>query len=284
MRRRYLIIFTVIITAAILAAVWWWRRPERVVTAAVVKLADAKTQRFTADLTIANSGAAQQVLGQPATVVMRLNGAFARRESERDALTADVELVTETEGITLRVEGTTRFIGDKAYVHITTAPATFPLLAQLKDQWIELPRGGQSNDNSAASGDELFSTVDRGSRTKIAGDWVTVYNANATGQAVIRLLDGIADVLGTRLTAEQIDGIRQAVAADATVPVEVWATPWTHELRRLSASLPVPNQTTISFVLTLAERNQAQDIAVPANAQTLEGIVAGLQSSPSPAP
>lgn len=284
MRRRYLIIFIVIIATALLATVWWWRRPERVLTAAVVKLASAKTQRFTADLSIANSGVAEQLLGQQATVVMRLNGAFARRESERDALTADVQLVTETEGITLRIEGATRFVGEKAYVRITKAPATFPLLEQLKDKWIELPRGGQSPASSASSDGDLFTIIEKGGRTKIEGHSTTVYNAQATSQAVIRLLDGIADVLGTRLTAEQIDGVRQSVAADATVPVELWATPWTHELRRLSASLQVPNQNNISFVLTLADRNRSQDIAAPENAQTLEGIVAGLQSSPTPAP
>lgn len=282
MRRRFLVISTVVLVAVIVAAVWWWRHPEHVVAAAASKLAEAETQSFTADLTIANSGATEQLIGQRATVAVRLKGAFARRESERDALTADVELVTETEGITLRIEGNTRFVGDKAYVRITKAPATFPLLARLKDQWIELPRGGESEGSVTAANQPMFTKVERAGRTSISEQSATSFRAQATSQAVIRLLDGIADVLGTRLTAEQIDGIRQNVAADTTVPVQLAISPWTHEILQLSATLSAPNQNQISFVLTLADRNRSQDIAAPDGAQSLEGIVAGLQSGPTP--
>lgn len=215
---------------------------------------------------------------------LHLDGAFTRRDSERAALTADIQLVTETEGITLRVEGITRFLDDKAYVRITKAPSTFPLLEKLKDQWLELPRGGQTGETAASQESDLFTSVVRLRREKLDDHSVTVYRAQATSQAIVRLLDGIASVLGTRLTAAQIDGIRQGVAADSTVPVEVWASPWTHELRRLSAVLKVPNTNTISFALTLTDRNKPVDIAQPEGATTLEGIVAGLQAQPSPSP
>lgn len=284
MRRRFWIIAVLVLLAVLGTAIWWWRRPERVVDRAAAKLAAAETQAFTADLTIANSGAAEQLIGQPAAVKVRLNGAFARRESERDALTADVELVTETEGITLRVEGNTRFVGDKAYVRVTKAPATFPLLAQLKDRWIELPRGGESDSGSPAADAPLFASVERTGGKKINGQSVIAYRAKATSQAVVRLLDGIADVLGTRLTAEQIDGLRQNIAAGTTVPVQLAVSPWTHELRELSATLSAANQNEISFSLQLSDRDRAQDIAAPDGAEPLEGIIAGLQSSPAPPP
>jgi hypothetical protein len=271
------------------AAAWWWRRPANVVAGALAELGSAETQKFDARLIIDNAQASQGLIGQEAEVQLLMQGAYERQEQERDSLAATIQLVTGTEGLTLRVEGETRFIGDQAYVRIEKAPPAFPLLAQLKGQWLELPRGAAPSDSAAAPDGPLFMKVERNGRDRLDGQATTLYTAEATAAAVVNMLDHVADILGTRLTADQIDGIRQGITGVDTVPVRLWVTPWSHELVKLATTLTVPGGNTIVFELKPTDRNRDVEIAVPEGALSLEGTVAGLQSgtaeaAPTPTP
>jgi hypothetical protein len=284
MRKTTTRLVSVAVIALLLVAaggMWWRQRPGNVAGDALAKLGAARTQRFNANLTIDNPTTTQA--GQAAQVQLLLDGEFQRQEEQRDSLAAKVQLVTETEGLAIRIEGDTRFIGDKAYVRIATAPQTFPLLVQLKDRWLELPRGGAAGEGAATGEELLFTEVRRSGTETVNGARVAVYSAQATSAAVVRLLDNIADILGTRLTAEQIAGIQQGINGVETVPLTLKITPWTHELVELSTTLAIPGSNTVHFTLKPRDRNESFDITVPEGATTLEGAVAGLQSSPAPA-
>ena len=254
----------------ILAGLWWWQRPSRVVTAAVEKLGAAQTQQFKADLQLANAPAGEALLGQPSEVQLLLQGAFERKADQRDSLTSAVQLITATEGLTLRVEGETRFIGDQAYVRIISSPPTFPVLVQLKDTWLSLPRGADSSASEARLPEQLFTEVDRVGSEKVNDRRATKYSAQATSEAVVQLLDSIADLLGTRLTDEQINNIRQSVAGGSTVPIDIWVSPVSRELIKLAATLTIPGSNTIGFTFEPSARNEPVDISVPENPVSLE--------------
>jgi hypothetical protein len=270
-------------------ALWWRQRPAAVAEDALTKLGTARTQRFNAALTIDNTSASAGQLAQAAQVQLLLDGEFQRQEEERDSLSAKVQLATETEGLAIRIEGDTRFIGDKAYVRIATAPQTFPVLVQLKDKWVELPRGGAGEQGAAPTEGLLFMEVEKTGSETVDDRRVSVYSAQATSAAVVRLLDNIADILGTRLTAEQIAGIQQGITGVETVPLTLKVTPWSHELIELSTTLAIPGSNTVSFTLKPRDRNEALTITPPDGAVTLENAVAGLETSaapvaPAPAP
>jgi hypothetical protein len=284
MKRKLLIAGAVVLPlfGMLILAVSWWQYPGHVVKASLGKLGAAKTQQFDASLVINNTEASQNLVGQQAQVQLLLGGEFERRQDERDSLAADVRLITETEGLTVNIEAATRFIGDKAYLQITKSPPSLPVLIQLKNQWLELPRGDAATAETAKPTGPLFINVQRiGRDEKIDGQTVTAYTADATAGAIVRLLDNMADILGTRLTAEQIDNVRRGITGIETVPVQLWITPFSHELVKLSSTLTVPGSNTITFELKPTDRNKLVEITVPEGAVTLEGAIAGLQQAGS---
>lgn len=272
------LLITIIGTGALLlllgAGVWWAiQRPTKVVQDAFEGLATAKTEHFTAVVLLENTETTTQLLGEQGQMELRIEGEFERRENERDALAMMISLVSKTESVTVQVQGQMRFIGDEAYLLITKAPQALSPLAQLKNTWLRLPRGGEQTDEVKRSTEQLFTNIKREGKEKIGSATTNKYAATATADAIVSLLDGIADIFGTNLTNEQIAGIQQSLTGVDNIPVELWITPLGHELKQVKTVLAIPGSNTVDFTLTLSDQNKQAAIEAPESSQTIEEVL-----------
>lgn len=273
-------ILAFIVIVAVVAFVLFWMRPAKVVEKSFDKLANSRTQTFSAVISVSNPQASVDILGEQASIELNVSGKFKRENDKRDSVDAVVKLSTKTETTTMMIEANTRFIGEQAYFQIIEAPATFPSLAQLKGQWIELPRGMQKDVSELPASSKAFLEIETGENKEIDGVEVKTYKVMATAAAVVRMLDSMASILGTHLTAEQISNIQLGVAAAETLPVELAITPWSREIRQIKSSTVVPgSDNTMSIEFTFRDRNQSVEITVPENAQTLSSL-AGASINP----
>lgn len=279
--KRLALFFFILLIIIAVTAVWFYQRPTRVVNIAIDKLAQADSQQFNGTVQITYPQAAQNPLGDSTKVTIQFNGVYDRQSDQRDSLTTDIKLITEAEGTTLNVDGELRFIGEQAYLRIIAVPDAIPTLAQLKGPWFKLPRGGQSAASRLNNSEEIFTAVELAGKTEIAGAALKTYQAFATPADILRLLDNAADILGTRLTEQQITNFRQRAAGFGDIPVELQITPWSYELRRLSAALAIPNSNTVSLVLTFNNPSGIVNITPPENAVSL---VDYAQNLPAPSP
>lgn len=281
MRKRFIIrIIIAVIALTVISLLVYWMRPSRVVDTALAKLARSDTQHFYSTISITNPEASVDILGEKASVDLLVNGQFKHETDRRDSLDATVQLTTKTETLTMLVEANTRFIGDQAFFQITKAPPSLPLLAGLKNIWIELPRGTQQSPSTLPKEQDTFVSVKAGPRQELDGTTVKTYQAVATSAAVIRMMDSIAQVLGTHLTAEQIASIQQGVANAENVPIELAITPWSNEIRRISLVTTVPgSNNNMSIDLKFTERNKPFEISAPSDAQKLSDIAGATNES-----
>lgn len=274
MQRRYFWALIVLIPLAVLiAAVAFLQRPTMVVERALDQLGKAETARYTALLTLENAQATQQVLGEQGAVEVTLDGVFARAADTPDTLQADVAFLTKTESVTVNVAGEVRFIGDRVYALVESAPPMFAALAQLKGQWLELPRGTKGDTAAHEVPDELFTDVRRTGVKELNGEQVVTYHAEAKEEGIITMMDGIAELLGTRLTNDQIADLRSSVERVERVPVELAIRRWSRDLRELSTVLTMPGGNTVRFTLTIHETNQPVQVTPPENAASLESLL-----------
>jgi hypothetical protein len=272
---KILVLLIAVITAAFIL---FWMRPAKVVQDAFEKLAISSSQAFQATISVSNPQASVDILGEQASVNLDIDGKFTREDNKRDSFEATVQLTTKTETLTLLIEANTKFIDEKAYFQITRTPSTIPTLAQLKGQWIELPRGTKKEASTLPEKNRTFTKVEAGDKQEIDGVTTKTYHATATSAAVIRMLDSIASILGTHLTAEQINNIQQGIAEAENLPIELAVTPWTREIRRIKSSTTVPNSNNnIDIQFTFSDRNKLFVITAPEGAQTL-GSIAGLKT------
>jgi len=281
MSKRVIIrIVLAIVALTVVSGVVYWTRPSREVDSALTNLAESDTQHFYSTISISNPSASVDILGEPASIELLINGQFKRESEQRDSLEATVQLTTKTETLTMLVEANTRFIGDQAYFQITKAPPSLPVLAQLKNVWIELPRGTQQEPSSLPAPEDTFVQVKAGPRQELDGITVKTYQATATSTAVIRMMDAIAQVLGTHLTAEQIASIQQGIANADTVPIELAITPWTNEIRRLSLQTTVPgSNNNMNIEIKFTDRNDPVAISAPTDSKKLSDIAGASTTS-----
>lgn len=284
MKRLYLWFFLAVAVAVVGGALLYGQRPTRVAEAAITTLSEARTARFTATLELENAQATQQQLGELGTVEITLDGVFERRDNEPDAIAADVAFATKTESISVTVDGEVRFVGDKAYLNIEKTPPTFAALNQLKGQWLFFERGASPEAATAHEAAPPFVSVTRRGMGDVQGEQVVVYDAVATDEAVITMMDGIAELLGTRLTQDQITDLRDSVTKVSQVPVELKVRRWSNELRQLSTVLEVPGGNTVRFTLTPKELNTPVEITAPDGAVSISEAVAVLQQQATPVP
>ena len=254
-------------------------RPARVVTRAVTALAAADTGAFVATIELANAQAAAPVLGEPGTVEVKLTGVFSRgaQANQRDRLQADVVITAKSDSVTLAVEGEVRFVDDQAYVLIKKAPPG--ALNPLKGVWLELPRGQASQPATTTVSEDLFTDVKRAGTEKLGEETVVKYTAIARETAVVRMMDGIAELLGTRLTDAQVAEIMVSVQRAGQVPTEVWISRWGTTLRRLAATVDVPGGNAMRFVLTMTDINLKTNIMVPENAVPINEAMGALNAA-----
>ncbi|MEX1997639.1 MAG: hypothetical protein WEA04_03110 [Candidatus Andersenbacteria bacterium] len=275
-------IVVVVVTAG---TMWYIQRPATIAERSITALARANTAHFKAMVELANDATTEALLGESGTVEFIADGVFARHDNERDALQADITLTTKTESVSVTVEGEVRFIGDKAFLYIKASPPIFALLNQLKGQWLELPRGEEGNIITMSTPERYFVEVKRQGIEQLQGKSVVKYEAVAADAAVISMMDAIAELLGTRLTQDQISNIRQSVDQVGQVPVELWIKRWSQNLRQLRAVLEVPGGNNIQFTLATEELNEKVDIVAPPNAVDINDAVrAVIQPSATPLP
>ncbi len=261
------------ITVLVVALIFVFR-PQAVIERALRDLKTTEEASFKATLALENSDTTKQFLGEEGIVEVTLDGAFDREPDKRDAVSADVNITAKTDSVSVQIGGEMRFIGDTAYIFIEKSPAIFPALVQLKGQWFTLERGGIVEPAAADLSDlSLFQTVRRIGREKIEGVSVVKYEAVASGEAVVRMLDSIASVLGTQLTEDQINNIRTSASEAGRVPVEFWITPWQGQLQRLSTVLVIPGGNTVRFTLTLHDQGKKTVINIPDDAISLQAAI-----------
>lgn len=255
------------------AGAWWtFQRPHRVVDDALTKLAQATTQRFTAALELENNPATTATLGEAAHVHLNLQGVF-KRQSSRPALQSAVTLTMRSESVSLELDGEVRFVDDQAYFLISKTPPVFPAILQLKGKWVTIPRGGDTEDQSAPPPGQLFTTIKSTGSAERHGVRTHRYEATATQAAVVRFMNALAQVLGTQLTDQQLTELKEGMAKVETVPVTFWITPLSHQLKALEATLVVPGGNTVHLSLDLLDRNQPATITPPDNATSLEAAL-----------
>jgi len=277
-RKKILLFLFLLLVVVIAGTVYYNSRPVKILQSALVNLADSQSQAFTADISVSNPQASLDILGEQASVELKIVGQYERQDKNRSNVEALARLTTKTATTTWLLEANTKFIDDQAYFQITQAPPTLPALAGLKGQWITLPRGSSGAPEELPDQQRTFLAADFINSQNFDGDKVKIYQASATSIAVIRILDGIAAVLGTHLTAEQINQIQEGIAQQANLPVEIAITPWSREVRYIKSTTTVPpNNNTISIAFTFSNRNQPVAIIAPPDAKTL-GEIAGLSS------
>lgn len=286
-------IIAIIIAALVIligGSVWYTQRPSRAVEAAVEQLAAAKTANYRLQLQLENVAASQQLLGEQGSVEFTAVGAFAREENNgqdspaRSALQADIVLLTKTESVSVAVEGEVRFVGNKLYFHITKLPPLYALLNQLKGQWFEIPRGEEMATPPPVTDEDHFQAIKRVGRETIDGESAVKYEAVAKEAAVVGMMDSVAEVLATRLTAQQLGSLRQSVDEAGEVPVELWISPWSNELRQLRANVTVPGGNTMHFTLNITDTGAPVTITVPESATPLSDFVQAARAAALPVP
>ncbi len=273
MKKRILIlVFFIISIIAIVSLAWFWLDSDRVVNKAIKNLAQANTQSFSGTATILNTETANELLGEQASIEIAVSGLFKRQSESWDSVTADTKITIETDSITMRIEGNIIFIGDKAYVKITKAPPAFPALVQLKDTWLTLPRGGDKNTSQFDPDKPLFTDIKKVGKKNVSGKKITSYEAKADQIAMLHMIDGVAGLLGTRLSAKQIANFRDQIENANSASVELSIAPWTRDLHYFATTIITPNSNQVALTLTLENRNQPVDIVAPANAVSLDDI------------
>lgn len=268
----------------------WLQRPTAVVERAFTELAETKTGAFAAQLALENNQATQQLLGEAGTLELAVDGVFARHDEQQDSLQADATMTAKTESVSVQLQAEFRFIGDQVYVLVKRAPAAYPALVQLKGVWLKLPRGAEQQ--PAAEQDdavELFTDVDRAGTEHLDGVGVVKYDTVATDDAVVRMMDAFAVLLGTDLTEQQIQDVRAGVAQAGEVPVTVWVRRFSRQLEQLQTRFTVPGGNTVAFTLRLKERGQDVTVEEPAGAVTIQELITTLQQAqqvgtPTPPP
>jgi hypothetical protein len=272
----------VLALAAIIGLVLYLYRPSAAAKRSLERLGQASTAHFNAHLNLANTTSTEQLLGEAGTVEVELKGVW-RKEDGPDSIATDLILATQTESVSVKVQGDVRLIGDKLYWQITKTPQSFPILMQLKDQWIVMPRGATPEGDDTLAAAPVLTSVTRQGVETIDGVTTVHYTATASAETMVSLMDGLAGVLGTSLSEAQINQIKESVAQATSVPLDLWVKRWSSEPKQLRVSLAVPGGNTVQFTIQFTALNQPVTIDVPEGAITLQEM-AQRQVTPTPVP
>lgn len=275
-RRHQVILAAALIVAGLLLAFFYiYQRPRTVAERAVRHLVATPKQQFTADLQLQNSQATQAALKEKGTVEVHLQGTYDR-SATRPALASTVDVTIKTESVSLQVSGEARLREDKFYLLISKIPPLWPVLQNLKGQWVELPRGGTKIEASPA---EALPTGQAGS-AKEGQLFLSVkrlgnnqYQALATQAAVVRFMNALAEIMGTELSNQQLSELQRGIGQLEQLPVTLTITPFSHRLQRLETTITPPNGNNVHFVLQLERETKAAAITVPDGAVTLESAL-----------
>jgi len=270
------LLILVVVIVIITGLLFYLRRPSRLTGLALNKAAAATSHHFVTKVVLANSQQTQSILGEEAQIEITLDGAYRRAENQAAAIQSNINMSIATDSVTVGLTGEARLIDDKTYIFITKSPPLFPILQKLKGQWIELPRGQQSLTTPAPSQAELLTDVTYLTQEEISDESTHKYQAQASQAAIVSFMDNLARLLGTNLTDDQINQLRSSTTEVTQVPVEIWLTPLTSDLRQLKSSLTIPGANTVETIITLTDRDQPVEILPPENFVSLEQAVENL--------
>lgn len=263
-RRQGILAATLIVAGLLLAFFYIYQHPRAVAERAVRHLAATPKQQFTADLQLQNSPATQAALKEKGTVEVHLQGTYDRSVA-RPALASAVDVTIKTESVSLQVSGEARLREDKFYLLISKIPPLWPVLQNLKGQWVELPRGGHQESDANVNSGQLFLSVKRLGNNQ--------YQALATQAAVVRFMNTLAEIMGTELSNQQLTELQRGIGQFEQLPVTLTITPFSHRLKRLETTITPPNGNNVHFVLQLKPETKAATITVPDGAVTLESAL-----------
>lgn len=267
-----LILLLAIVTVIGLFILRYLQQPERALAAAVADLGEAKTQRFNATINLENNQQAAAVVGQGKMEVTLTGGFIRPEEGERPKLDADVALTAITDSVTMQLTGKIRFVGDKIYFYVEKVPPVLDAFTELKDKWIELPRGPQGEVSSTVTDAQLFDEITYQGREKVAGDTTYHYQAKARPAAVIQAIDGLVRILGSQLTQEHIDQLRTSLQQAPSQSTDLWITPFSHELRQFAATMTATNGNVTKINATFTDRNKPLEIVAPEGAVPIDSL------------
>jgi len=275
-KRLYIIIAVPLII--IVALLYVWQRPSFVVNRAFEKLSHSRTESFNGHIAITNLQATQSLIGEGASLNINYDGVF-ERTSPRNSLKTHILLSTDTDSVTMRIEGDIIFIDNDAFIRISKAPPAIPVLSQLKDQWIKTNRGGGETASQLDENEPLFSNVKETGQADVNNRTVTTYEISTSTTAVLHFLDQVADILGTRLTADQVANFRNNVSSAQEITTTVGVSKWTHTLHSINTSITMPTGNTVTFTLNLNNRNKEVEISPPEQALSLQDIINNAQNA-----
>lgn len=270
------LIVAIILLFVLVLAGFWRYRPNAVVARAADKLAAAKTAAFRSQVVIKS----QTAQGQANETQIKLDGAYDKSNVQgsmpylQTAFNGDIK----TTGMTLNVAGEARLL-DQAYIHIAQAPPLLPAIAQLQGKWIALPRN-EAPAITAPADQKLFEDVDWKGIGGVDGRITLHYRAKATAAAITGLLDNIAAIIGTSLTQEQLKNIADSVTQAGNVPLDVWVSPFTNQIKKIAAEILLPNNSSFALTLSFSNENKLVSIEKPEGAVLLQQ----LSQTPSPEP
>ncbi len=268
----------ILIILLVLVAIYFWQRPSFVVNRSFQKLAYSRTQSFDGHIMLTNLEATQSLIGEGASLNVNFDGVF-ERTSPRNSLKTHILISTDTDSVTMRIEGDIIFINEDAFIRITKAPPTIPLLSQFKNQWIKTNRGGEETDSQLKDDELLIKNIRKTGKTEVNDNSVTTYEISTSTTAVLHFLDQIASILGTRLTAEQVNNFKNNVSNAEDIKTTVGVSKWSHSLHLVNTSITMPGGNTVVFTLHLNNRNKKVDISPPDQARSLEEIINTAQDT-----
>lgn len=270
----------VIIIICLAAGTYAWTRPQFVLQQSIENVADANTGEFTTLISVQNIQSLSQYLGGEAQVDIALDGTFSKVKDGRDALQSNVIVTAKTATVTLTFEGETRFVDDKAYIQVTSAPEGIEGISELRNKWLELPRGSQNPDIAEYPQGPLFADIVKEGKQEVSGVSTTHYQAKATDAFLVRVVDGVAQLLGTRLTEDQVASLRASFTESTQLPIDIWATPITHQLKQAHATLAAPSGGAATYTVGIKALDTDVNITAPEGAIPLQQILNATQTNP----
>lgn len=280
MNRRLLLLLVVIVgVAALVVGGYFLLTPARVVEKAADQLGRAETADFTLQLELENDAATERVLSEQGRIEVVVDGDFKRRATAPDDVQAKISFSTITDTVSVRVDGEVRLVDKSIYAYVENAPAIFPTLQQLRGKWLENPRGATADRVAHAVPENLFTNVERTGTEVVNGETVVVYKAIATDEAVISMMDGISEIVSTRLTEKDIEGLRASVQKSGEVPVEIKVRRFSKSLKQIVAPITMPGGNTLRFTLTINDTNQPVNITKPDGAVSFQDAGKNVQNS-----
>ena len=286
-RRRWLIIVLIVAIITLLTISWFaLARPQTAVRRALDHITTAQTADFVATLEVSDFALVQQLAQEPGDLTLMFDGAFDRTDPDNTLVSTQVTITSQTDSLSVDLKGETRLLADKVYFYLDTVPPFFTNLTPFKGRWFSFPRGqsqATANSDTNSHNDDSEQTnstpaVTITNATKVGRDTVnntsTVkYTATISPEGIISLSDTIGRILGTQLSTDQIKQLQANIADVEAIPVTIWVTSWSHQLKQLEATLQTPqSDSRTTFAIIINDTNQSVEITAPEEAIALDQL------------